>query len=182
MALERNRNFGAVVAYALDVLSGNGVVRASQRELSRSIDISPTMCGRYLKGLVDPWTVGAGTMLALAKVARLEPSSLFAWIERGRDAAMEIEARLRSCSAYATSLELAEKLVRRLKEESHESKAEPDLESLRQRLAAERELLGPRFDLLLAGVDGAAAAVEALESGTFLEEADLVALERVLGS
>ncbi len=88
-ALQRSRRFVEVIDYALQVFGAEaGTSLGAQRRLSEAVGVSTTMLTRYKQG-VDFDNLKCATIRQLAKVMGIDPGAIFAWIEEGREAAME---------------------------------------------------------------------------------------------
>jgi hypothetical protein len=113
------------------------------------------------------------TLYSLSKACRLDPGTLFFWIEEGREAAMLHEAALHGTVPPFGALDLARRLVDILEEQEGgggESVANdsgpppPNLDGIRHRLASLEEEVGQLFGRMVRLTD-AADVVDRVQTG-----------------
>jgi hypothetical protein len=106
----RKRHFKEVIEYAMERVSTGGH-RASQRQLAERIMCAPGMIRRYLDMQTSVEGLKFVTLLSIAKACRLDPGTLFVWIEQGRQSALLHEAALHGTVPPFGALDLAKRLV-----------------------------------------------------------------------
>jgi hypothetical protein len=140
-----------IVLYALEKIA-NGGHRGSQRALAEQMAVAPGMIRRYLDGEVAVEALKYGTILTLAKASRLDPGTIYVWVEAGRDAAMDHEARLQGDIPPFGLTDLARRLLNELEAQEQtlpELEAEPTLAPIRRRIDALEEEAGMSFPRML---------------------------------
>jgi len=174
------RRFAEICQYAQRALGGDGSRLVTQRELAESLGCAPTMVTRYLHSGADFFSLKSRTIVALARACRLEPGTLFVWIEHGREKAMEYQ-RCLGASPMASSLDLAEELLSRMREEAKAKVATngPDYDGLIAFINQERQQGGLFFTRLTESLNAEHALAAALESQLLTDE-DWEVLARLL--
>jgi hypothetical protein len=111
----RDERFAELINYALRRLGAErGAVLGAQNELAASLHISSTMLHRYKTGGADFDALKARTVAQLAKVIDFDITSVYIWVESGREAALEHQRLLSQRPVAFSALELARELVRLL--------------------------------------------------------------------
>lgn len=186
---QRKRHFREVVEYALERVSTGGQ-RASQRQLAERIMCAPGMIRRYLDMETSVEGLKFLTLYSLSKACRLDPGTLFIWIEEGREPAMLHEAALSGTIPPFGALDLARQLVRILEQDDRgggdlgsDGPAPPSLDPVRLRLSSLEHEVGALYQRMVRLTE-AEAAVELVEAvGTLpssLAAEDWAALGRLL--
>lgn len=151
----RKRHFREIVEYALERVSTGGS-RASQRQLAERIMCAPGMIRRYLDQETSVEGLKFLTLYSLSKACRLDPGSLFLWIEEGKDAAMAHEAALNGTMPPYGALDLAKRLVTILEEDGDDDgksdapgTPKPSLDGIRVRLSSLEQEVGHLYGRML---------------------------------
>lgn len=186
---QRKRHFREVVEYALERVSTGGQ-RASQRQLAERIMCAPGMIRRYLDMETSVEGLKFLTLYSLSKACRLDPGTLFIWIEEGREPAMLHEAALSGTIPPFGALDLARQLVRILEQDDRggeeaagDGPAPPSLDPVRLRLAALENEVGALFERMVRLTEAEQAIEVVAASGSqpsSLADEDWVALGRLL--
>jgi len=186
---QRRCHFREVIEYALERVSTGGQ-RASQRQLAERIMCAPGMIRRYLDKETSVEGLKFLTLYSLSKACRLDPGTLFIWIEEGREAAMLHEAALGGTIPPFGALDLARQLVRILEQDDRggqdaagDGPAPPSLDPVRLRLSALEHDVGPLYQRMVR-LTQAEAVIELVETGGTLPSSlaaeDWAALGRLL--
>jgi len=110
--LLRDQRFAELINYALSKLGAErGTVLGAQNELAKALGLSSTMLHRYKNSGADFDGLKARTVAQLAKAIQLDVSSVYLWVESGREAALAHQRQLTGRPVAFSPVELARELV-----------------------------------------------------------------------
>jgi hypothetical protein len=186
----RDERFAELINYALRRLGAErGAVLGAQNELAASLNISSTMLHRYKTGGADFDALKARTVAQLAKVIDFDITSVYVWVESGREAALAHQRLLSQRPVAFSALELARELVRLLERygsalDEPTAPAPPQLQcqALMEFIRQKREPAPELFDEL-AAILSLTPVLEAVEAGgeQELSDAQWEGLAKLLG-
>lgn len=111
----RDERFADLMNYALAKLGAErGAMQGAQNELAAALGVSSTMIHRYRNGGAEFDALKARTVAQLAKVLSFDVGTVYAWVDAGRQAALEHERRISNRPVGFTPAELARELARML--------------------------------------------------------------------
>ena len=155
-AVLRSARLAEVISCALDVLGAEaGTTLGAQRRLGEAMSLSSTMIHRYKMGLVDFDNLRGSTIRQLALAARLDPGTVFCWIDQGRDAALDHQRRISQRPTAFTPCDLVRELQHMLCQGGPlalERTPALDAAALQQALADQRDASPALFDRLAAAL------------------------------
>jgi transcriptional regulator with XRE-family HTH domain len=178
------QRFAEVIRHAQKVCRTGTAPRASQRELADRLQVAGTMVTRYISGRVQFENIKTETAQLIADAAGISVGSLYAWIQEGRERAMEVEARVKGQPVAFTPRDLAAKLLELLEQEEGTPPEPERLKrrdwSLQKRQLIELEAQSPTLFGRFVATLGAESVLAKLEFGEDLDEVEEEKLQELL--
>lgn len=169
----RDERFADLINYALKRLGAErGAMLGAQNALAQAMGISSTMLHRYRHAGADFDALKARTVYQLAKVLDFDVTTIFLWVDQGRDAALQHQRSISQKPVAFSPVELAQELVRLLQrygttlDEAGEA-LPPQLQcqALMDAVRQKREPSPELFDQFV-GILNLAPVLQEIESGT----------------